>query len=151
MTNEIDMKAGLLKVFRGLLGNEDFAVAIIDLLLGDEDAAYRAEYEMKAEGMRNTLNEVVSVHRALKRPLNENVECEDHDKGLIKSLYAVSKKSNEIQSNILAGAMKKKGVPLAIVRLISTRGADKKAWVIVANAVIDSTKEELNKAKETEN
>lgn len=139
MANNFDINSGLLNVLRGLLHDENFACNIIDLLLGHKKAPWALEHALKQESYGQTLNEVVAVHRLMKKNLNETSDTENRkDKGLLRKIFEIRKQSMKFQTQVIVKTLKKPGAVPALIKLIASEGTDAKSWAVLAPMVVDS-------------
>ena len=151
MHSNFNINSGLLNVLRGLIHDGNFAHGVIELLLGDKDAPWALECMLKRKSYDDTLNEIVSVHRLLKRSLNEICETgAEKDEGMLRNLLNLSSKSMKFQSEVIARTLKKPGAVRALIMLIRSEGTDAKAWMILAPMVIESAEEVASENEEQE-
>lgn len=142
MTEGFNIKKGLMNVLKSLVHSEEFATAVINLLLGRKGAADNLKYMLKDESYDQSINEAVAIHRLLKNSLNEETEPNnDKDKGLLRKISEISKKSEKFQCQVVASAIKKPNAVSALIKLVKSNGNDPEAWMILAPAIVDSAVE----------
>ena len=139
MPNGFNIKEGFLKLLKELVHDDRFISLVIDLLLGRKSAPEGLKSLFMNASYDQSLNEVVVAHRMFRTALNEEFEpFNGKDKNLLRAIAKLQKKSFRFQRQVIIKAMRKSGVPAALYKLIKTRGTDPKAWVVVAQAVVDA-------------
>ena len=142
MAEKINIKMGLSNVLRRLVERPEFANMVFDLVLGRKGAADGLIAMLRTESYAQTLNEAVAVHRTLKAGLRETIEPNNgKDKGMLRKIAELPKKSARFQSDVIARALKTPGATMALLKLISSKGTDPKAWHVLSLALIDSAHE----------
>lgn len=142
MTEDFNIKKGLANVLKKVVGQPEFAGKVLDLVLGRKDAAGELKSMLRGESYSQSLNEVVAIHRTLKAGLNESLEPNNgKDKGMLRKVAEIPKKSARFQSEVIARALKKPGAAMALLKLISTNGTDPKAWAVLTPALIEAATE----------
>ena len=119
MMGQFDIKNGILNSLKAALKDDNFIVAVFDMLLGKEGAAQQVEFILKKASREQTLNEVVSVHRLYKQTVNESGLIKDIDKnGLMRQLKEIRCKSNKFMRKALIRTLKEKGMMSAFIYII---------------------------------
>ena len=139
MTERFDIKKGLLSVLKELVHSPEFVTAVINLLLGRKGAADELKYMLKDESYNQSINEAVAIHRLLKNNLNEETQPNNEkDKGLLRKIAELPRKSIKFQSKVVIKTLKKPGTIPALIKLIRSEGTDPTAWAVLAPALVDS-------------
>lgn len=148
--SDINVKEGLIKSLKTALMNDDFIMAVFDVLLGRPGAIGRVEFGLKGASQENTLNEVIAVHRFFKKTIDEGLVGKQINgiKELLRKVSEIHKKSIKFQRQVIFRALKKPGVLAALVKLILSKGTNTAALAIVAKAVIEASVEVAGKDEE---
>ena len=149
MSDGFNIKKGILNVLKELAHSPEFVTAVINLILGQKEAADELKYMLKNESYNQTINEAVAIHRLLKNKLNEDTEPNNKkDKNLLRKIAEIQKKSIKFRIKVLLKALKKPGVIPALIKLIASEGADPSAWAVLAPAIVDSAIEVMDEDEE---
>ena len=129
MAEQFNEKEGLMKTLKTALRNDNFIMAVFNMIFGDENAAKEVEFGLKKASQENTLNEMVAVHRFFKGNLDESKLGKVRDllkaRGLFKKIGGLRGKSVDFYRKVLVRTLKKPGQMLAfmyIVKAIVTLG-----------------------------
>jgi len=129
MAEQFNEKEGLMKTLKTALRNDNFIMAVFNMIFGDENAAREVEFGLKKASQENTLNEMVAVHRFFKGNLDESNLGKVRDllkaRGLFKKIGSLRGKSVGFYREVLVRTLKKPGQMLAfmyIVKAIVTLG-----------------------------
>jgi len=129
MAEQFNEKEGLMKTLKTALRNDNFIMAVFNMIFGDENAAREVEFGLKKASQENTLNEMVAVHRFFKGNLDESKLGKVRDllkaRGLFKKIGSLRGKSVGFYREVLVRTLKKPGQMLAfmyIVKAIVTLG-----------------------------
>lgn len=122
MTEEFNIKEGIAKSLKTALKNNSFISAVFSMLMGEKGAEKEVEYWLKSSARKNTLNEVVSIHRLYKHGLNENaiIKLTSAPKELLGRLNNIRKKSSNFQKKVLIRTLKKPGMFKCFVYIIKS-------------------------------
>lgn len=143
MLTKFNIREGLTNVIHGLVEDGDFAEAVMNLAIGRREAADELNLMIRRASQEHTLNEIVSVHRYFKAPLDESKfgDINAKPKELLRKVNDIRKKSHEFQSAVIAKSITDPKVLAALVKAVKSRGADVPADLVLAKSLVKSAKE----------
>ena len=115
-----DQKQGIINTLKTALKNDDFIIAVVDMLCGDKNAANRVRTLFLQASQENTLNEMVAVHRLYRSGLNEEIvgKAISGAKEYIGKLKKFRGQSSKVLRKALVATLKKPGMIASFVYII---------------------------------